>query len=52
MDVALACDHAFSLYLCNLFLGGGHDTILNFSQITCKKARIWTFFLSDRKQYG
>ena len=43
----------FSLYLCNLFLGGGHDTILNFSQIIiCKKARIWTFFLQDRKQYA
>ena len=39
----LACDHALSLCLCNLFPGGGHDTIL--SQITCKKARIWTFFL-------
>ena len=40
--VKLACDHAFSLYLCNLCSGGGHDTFL--SQITCKKARIWTFF--------
>ena len=38
----LACDHALSLYLCNLFSGGGHDTFL--SQVTCKKARIWTFF--------
>ena len=37
----LACDHALSLYLCNLFSGRGHDTFL--SQITCKKARIWTF---------
>ena len=27
--------------VCNLFSGGGHDTFL--SQITCKKARIWTF---------
>ena len=42
--------HALSLYLCNLFSEGGHDTIL--SQITCKKARIWTSFLLDRKQYG
>ena len=46
----LACDHALSLYLCNLFSGRGHDTFL--SQITCKKARIWTFFWLDRKQYG
>ena len=23
----LACDHAISLYLCNLFSGGGHDHI-------------------------
>ena len=46
----IACDHALYLYLCNLFLGGGHDTIL--SQITCKKARIWTSFWLDRKQYG
>ena len=46
----LACDHALSLYLCNLCSGGGHDTFL--SQITCKKARIWTFFWLDRKQYG
>ena len=46
----LACDHALSLYLCNLFSGGGHDTF--FSQITCKKARIWSFFWLDRKQYG
>ena len=38
----VACDHALSLYLCNLFSGGGHDTFL--LQITCKKARIWTFF--------
>ena len=29
---------------------GGHDTFL--LQITCKKARIWTFFWLDRKQYG
>ena len=46
----VTCDHALSLYLCNLFSGGGHDTFL--SQITCKKARIWTFFWLDRKQYG
>ena len=46
----IACDHALSLYLCTLFSGGGHDTFL--SQITCKKARIWTFFWLDRKQYG
>ena len=46
----LACDHAPSLYLCNLFSGGWHDTI--FSQITCKKGRIWTCFWLDRKQYG
>ena len=46
----VACDHALSLYLCNLFSGGGHDTFL--LQITCKKARIWTFLLLDRKQYG
>ena len=46
----VACDHALSLYLCNLFSGGGHDTFL--SQITCKKARIWTFFWLNRKQYG
>ena len=46
----IACDHALSLYLCNLFSGGGHDTFL--LQITCKKARIWTFFWLDRKQYG
>ena len=46
----VACDHALCLYLCNLFLGGGHDTIL--SQITCKKALIWTSFWLDRKQYG
>ena len=39
----VACDDALSLYLCNLFSGGGHDTFL--LQITCKKARIWTFFL-------
>ena len=38
----VACNHALSLYLCNLFSGGGHDTFL--SQITCKNARIWTFF--------
>ena len=31
----IACDHALSLYLCNLFSGGGYDTFL--SQITCKK---------------
>ena len=31
----IACDHALSLYFCNLFSGGGHDTFL--SQITCKK---------------
>ena len=48
--IFLACDHALSLYLCHLFSGGGHDTFL--SQITCKKARIWTFFWLDRKQYG
>ena len=46
----VTCDHVLSLYLCNLFSGGGHDTFL--SQITCKKARIWTFFWLDRKQYG
>ena len=46
----VACDHALSLYVCNLFSGGGHDTFL--SQITCKKARIWTFLWLDRKQYG
>ena len=28
----------------------GHDTFL--CRITCKKARIWTFFWLDRKQYG
>ena len=38
----VACDHALSLCLYNLFSGGGHDTFL--LQITCKKARIWTFF--------
>ena len=46
----IACDHALSLYLFNLFSEGGHDTIL--SQITCKKATIWTFFWLDRKQWG
>jgi len=46
----IACDHALYLYFCNLFLGGGHDAIL--SQITCKKAIIWTSFWLDRKQYG
>ena len=46
----IACDHALSLYLFNLFSRGGHDTIL--SQIKCKKARIWTFFWLDRKQWG
>ena len=46
----LACDHALSLYLCNLLLGGGHDIFL--LQITCKKAGIWTFFWLDRKQDG
>ena len=46
----LTYDHALSLYLCNLFSEGGHDTIL--SQITCKKARIWTSFWLGRKQYG
>ena len=50
VDVIFACDHALPLYLCNLFSGGRHDTIL--SQITCKQARIWTFFWLDRKQYG
>ena len=30
--------------------GRGHDTFL--CRITCKKARIWTFFWLDRKQYG
>ena len=39
-----------SLCLCNLFSGGGHDTML--SQIACKKARMWTFFWLDRNQYG
>ena len=38
----VTCDHALSLYLCNLCSGGGHDTFL--LQITCRKARIWTFF--------
>ena len=33
----IACDHALSLYFCNLFSGGGHDTFL--SQITCKKKK-------------
>ena len=46
----IACDHALSLYLCNLFYGGGHDTIL--SQITCIKARIWISFWLERKLYG
>ena len=45
----IACDHALYLYLCNLFLGGGRDTIL--SQITCKKVIIWTSFWLDRKHY-
>ena len=45
----VARDHALSLYLCNLFSEGGHDAIL--SQITCKKARIWTSLWLDRKQY-
>ena len=45
----VAWDHALSLSLYNLFSGGGHDTFL--LQITCKKARIWTFFWLDRKQY-
>ena len=31
-------------------MGRGHDTFL--CRITCKKARIWTFFWLDRKQYG
>ena len=30
--------------------GRGHDTFL--CRITCKKARIWTFFWLDRRQYG
>ena len=30
--------------------GRGHGTFL--CRITCKKARIWTFFWLDRKQYG
>ena len=38
----LTCDHTLSLYICNLLSGGGHNTFL--SQITCKNARIWTFF--------
>ena len=38
----IACDHALYYYLGNLFLEGGHDTIL--PQITCKKAIIWTSF--------
>ena len=46
----IACDHALSLYLCNMFSGGGHDTFL--SQITCKKPRIWISCWLDRKQYG
>ena len=50
VSLSLACDHALSLYLCNLFSAGGHDTFL--SQITFKKARIWIFFWLDRKQYG
>ena len=33
----IACDHALSLYLCNLFSGGGYDTFL--SQITRKKKK-------------
>ena len=37
----LAGDHALFIYLCNLFSGRGHDTFP--LQITCKKARIWTF---------
>ena len=37
-----------SPFICHLFLGRGHDTIL--PHITCKKARIWTSFW-DRKQY-
>ena len=42
----LACDHALSLYRCNLFPGGWHDTI--FSQITAKKAEsgLVSLFLS------
>ena len=43
-------NHSLSLYHCNLFSGGGHDTIL--SQITCEKVRIWTSFWLDRKKYG
>ena len=39
----VTCDHALSLYLCNLFSGGGHDTIL--SQITCKKSQNLNFIL-------
>ena len=46
----IACYHALYLYLCYLFLGGGHDTIL--SQITWKNTIIWTSFWLDRKQYG
>ena len=48
----LAWDHALSLlslYVWSL-TGRGHDTFL--CRITCKKARIWTFFWLDRKQYG
>ena len=39
----LACNHALSLHLCNLF---------SVWHITCKKARIWTFFWLDRRQKG
>ena len=39
----LACDHALSLYLCNLFSRGGHDTIL--SQIRMQKSQNLDFFL-------
>ena len=46
----IACDDALTLCLCNLLSRGGHDAFL--SQITCKKARIWTFFWLDKKPCG
>ena len=48
----IAWDHALSLAYCPFMslTGRGHDTFL--CRITCKKARIWTFFWLDRKQYG
>ena len=48
----MALKHFTSLRPCplplSLFSGWVHDIL----QITCKKARIWTFFWLDRKQYG